>query len=89
MGEHPDRLPPSLRQPRRLGSGTQARWWHGLNYTLRVLLIAVGLALALGFLPVPPHAQSTLQTFGVLLALFGLYRLVSYHSALRRHDAEE
>lgn len=65
------------------------KWWHIANYASRALLIAVGLFLSLAPLPVPEDSTLFLRVFGIVMALFGLYRLVWYHWRLQQWKQDE
>lgn len=59
-----------------------------INILARVCVIAVGLLMLVGELSLFP-AESTLnETFGLIVMLFGVYRLVQYLT-LRRNDGED
>jgi len=68
---------------------TARKWWHAVNYAARALLILVGLLLALGSFPVAGSSQTFLRTFGVVMALFGLYRVLWYRWRLRQWQRDE
>jgi hypothetical protein len=53
------------------------------------MVLVAGLVLALGLVPLPPHSEVLVRTFGIVMALFGLYRLVWYHSQLRQQQRNE
>lgn len=65
------------------------QWWHIVNYAARLVLIIAGLALAFGWIPVPETSAAFVSTFGLVMALFGVYRLVSYHWRLRRWQPDD
>ncbi|MCS7177331.1 MAG: hypothetical protein NZ960_06950 [Candidatus Kapabacteria bacterium] len=64
------------------------QWWHAANYAARALLIVAGLFLAFGGVPVPPESEPFIQVFGVVMALFGVYRLASYRWRVRQWERE-
>jgi len=54
------------------------------NYTIRALVIVVGLFIALGVWSSEGFDSHIQQTFGVLMVVFGAYRTVLYH--VRRRE---
>ncbi len=64
-------------------------WWHAVNYAARLLVVAMGLVLILAPLPLTPDSEVFVRTFGVVMALFGLYRLVWYYWRTRQQRNAE
>jgi hypothetical protein len=64
-------------------------WWHVLNYVARAVVVIVGVFLAVGGVPVPPESEPFTRTFGVVMALFGVYRIAWYSWRSRRWQDEE
>lgn len=59
-----------------------------LNYTIKIAIIIIGILLLSGYF-IPENASVdayVFQVLGVVFILFGIYRLVSYRSALKRYN---
>ena len=63
-----------------------------LNYTVRILLIIVGLSLLTGLLK-PNYATEdqiyVMKIMGIIVTLFGIYRLVIYRTKYRNDKDNE
>lgn len=60
-----------------------------LNYTVRVLIIVFGIVI---FFNIPGWRQeneNVLRIFGVVMVLFGLYRLIAYHYAVKSQEESD
>ena len=60
-----------------------------LNYTVRVLIIVFGIVI---FFNIPGWRQdneNVLRIFGVVMVLFGLYRLIAYHYAVKSKEESD
>ncbi|MDQ1265774.1 MAG: hypothetical protein QG635_926 [Bacteroidota bacterium] len=56
-----------------------------INYTVRGATIIIGIILLTGlFMPDTPD-MVMYRTMGVVFILFGIYRLIVYHSQQKRH----
>lgn len=62
---------------------------YALNILARALVAVVGLSIALGMLAVGDFGSPLQETFGGVVFLFGLYRLVSYIYRSRQHEDDE
>ncbi len=65
---------------------TQAILMVAVNIGIRVLVVLVGIAL---LFRLPPFSDTTMQAplqelFGVIVILYGSYRLISYRTARRK-----
>ncbi len=59
-----------------------------INYIIRALVIAVGIVLVSGVLT-PPGGDNTMFTImGIVVILFGIYRILTYYSGLKRYNFE-
>ncbi len=57
-----------------------------INYIIRSLVLLVGIVLVSGALN-PPDSDNTMYTvLGIVVILFAIYRLISYHTALKRYN---
>ncbi|HBB25866.1 MAG TPA: hypothetical protein DCZ59_06320 [Bacteroidetes bacterium] len=65
--------------------------FHSLNILVRVAVIVVGLLMVAGLMSLFPEPTSLNETFGLIVVLFGAYRMVQYLSTRRRimNDPEE
>ena len=60
-----------------------------LNYTVRGLIVLLGVLLFFGVI-VPPQADTAMvRVFGVVFILFGLYRIATYYTAQKRSRREQ
>lgn len=59
-----------------------------LNYSIRILVIVIGLALLSGI--IKPESMMVedyvFRVMGIVIVLFGIYRLISYRNALKRYN---
>jgi len=60
-----------------------------LNYGIRLLIILIGIVMLSGIMTPKKTDPTFLIVMGIIFILFGLYRLVSYHFALRRYKFNE
>ena len=63
-----------------------------LNYSVRLLLIIVGFLLAFGILSSKNSSDDQVYVFrvmGVIVVLFGIYRIIMYHSNLKSLQENE
>lgn len=61
---------------------------HVANILARTAVVVVGVLILVGELPLFSQESPLNETFGIIVVLFGLYRLVQYLSN-RRHDVDE
>ena len=62
---------------------------HIINYIVRLLIITVGLLLIFGNIG-PKNADKTLITvMGVILILWGIYRLVTYRTRVKQFERDQ
>ena len=61
---------------------------HLLNILSRSAVIAVGVLMFAGFLSLFPADSPLNETFGIIVSLFGAYRMALYVSAHRHGDHE-
>ncbi len=59
-----------------------------VNYFFRLLIIAFGLFLLFGNVMPENKSFADFKIFGVIITLFGFYRLVMYHINLRKQKYE-
>jgi hypothetical protein len=55
-----------------------------LNYGIRIAMIIVGLLMAVGFFTAPGRDETLMRMLGIVLILFGVYRIAMYHNAQKR-----
>lgn len=60
-----------------------------LNIIVRALVALVGLSIALGYFTLTGMESPLQETFGVVVLLFGVYRVVNYISRSRQHEQDE
>ncbi len=62
-----------------------------LNIVVRSSVIVIGVMMFSGFLSAFPAGSPLNETFGIIVALFGIYRMVQYVSLRRRgeHDDDD
>lgn len=58
--------------------------FHTLNILVRTAVFVVGLLMVVGALSLFPEPSPLNETFGVIVVLFGSYRMVQYLSARKR-----
>lgn len=58
------------------------------NYVVRSLVIVVGIALVSGLLSPPNEDNTMFAIMGIVIILFGIYRVVSYYNGLKRYNFE-
>ncbi|MES2765682.1 MAG: hypothetical protein V4642_07440 [Bacteroidota bacterium] len=62
---------------------------HILNYGVRAAMIIVGLLMVLGVFSPPRQDASLMRMMGIVMILFGVYRMAMYYTKQqRRHDEE-
>ena len=61
---------------------------HTLNILSRSAVILVGVLMLAGVVSLFPEESPLNETFGIIVTLFGTYRLVPYLLAHRRDDRE-
>ncbi len=61
---------------------------HLLNILSRSAVIVVGILMFMGFLSLFPADSPLNETFGIIVSLFGAYRMAQYLSARKREDHE-
>jgi uncharacterized membrane protein HdeD (DUF308 family) len=57
---------------------------HIINYSVRILIILVGLFFISGYLKPPAGNTSMLYVIGTICILFGIIRIVSYYYGVKR-----
>lgn len=58
-----------------------------INYLSRIIVIIVGIVLVTGILnPRGSEDTSMMTVIGVVCILFGIYRIVTYHTQLKRYN---
>lgn len=56
-----------------------------INYGVRAIIILIGILLLSGIIDPPEQDTSFIRIMGVIFILFGLYRIIIYHSQLKRY----
>lgn len=59
---------------------------HIINYSIRLLIIIIGVLLVSGLLSNPTWDSSFLRIMGIIFILFGVYRIVIYYSQVKRYN---
>ena len=59
-----------------------------LNYALRIGIIVLGVMIAGGYVMQIPGDEAYSKGTGVLLIVFGVYRIILYFFGVRRRNAE-
>jgi hypothetical protein len=60
-----------------------------INYTIRAMVVIIGILLLSGVL-IPPNVDNTLyRVMGIIFTLFGIYRITTYYSQLKKMRREE
>ncbi len=57
-----------------------------INYSIRILIIIIGILLISGILSSPEWDDSFLRIMGVVFILFGIYRVIIYRSQVKRYN---
>ncbi|MBU3678452.1 MAG: hypothetical protein FGM32_02445 [Candidatus Kapabacteria bacterium] len=60
-----------------------------LNVVIRSAVIVLGAMMVMGVLSAFPAESPLNQTFGVIVVLFGIYRMVHYVSLRRREERDD
>ncbi len=60
-----------------------------LNYSLRSLILIVGIVFVLGLVEMKNMEPTSIRVFGAIMILFGAYRLSMYHMIMKRQAIEE
>jgi hypothetical protein len=60
---------------------------HVVNVLFRVLLVTTGIFLAFGLSPFDGAPSPLHEVFGTVVALYGIYRLVTYYTARQRSES--
>lgn len=60
-----------------------------LNLVVRSAVIIIGAMMSVGILSAFPDGSPLNQTFGVIVVLFGIYRMVQYLSLRRREEHDD
>ena len=60
-----------------------------LNYAIRGLTIVIGIILLSGGISSQYYDESVSRVLGVVLILFGIYRIVLYHFQQQRRDRDD
>ena len=60
-----------------------------INYSVRVIIIIVGILFLSGLIIPPDFDPTFITVVGIVFILFGLYRLITYHSHLQRYERQE
>lgn len=60
-----------------------------LNVVVRFAVIVVGALMLLGVLSAFPPGSPLNETFGIIVVLFGLYRMVQYVSLRQRREPDD
>ena len=61
-----------------------------LNYGVRIFIILVGLVLALGLIKARDSEQNFIfRIMGIIITLFGFYRIIMYRSNLRYFKSKD
>jgi uncharacterized membrane protein len=58
-----------------------------INYTIRGLVIIVGLVLVFGLIDIPEDLRSMAMPIGVVAIIFGVYRMVMFYSQNKRYKS--
>ncbi len=61
---------------------------HVLNVLIRIALIVAGIIIALGVWPAQNAPSPFREVFGVVVALFGVLRLLLYRAARSRNKSQ-
>lgn len=62
---------------------------HIINYLVRILIIVIGIILITGKFA-PKNADTTLMTvMGVILILWGIFRLVTYWTRVKQFNRQQ
>lgn len=60
-----------------------------INYTIRGLIVIVGLLILFGGIVLPQVDAKANTVFGIVFILFGLYRIAMYYTAQKRLEREQ
>jgi len=59
---------------------------HVINYSIRVLIIILGVIMVSGILSNPNWDPSFVRIMGIVFILFGVYRIIIYYSQVKRYN---
>lgn len=59
---------------------------HIINYSIRFLIIIIGILLVSGLLSNPTWDTTFLRIMGIIFILFGVYRIIIYYSQVKRYN---
>jgi arginine exporter protein ArgO len=59
---------------------------HIINYSIRFLIIIIGVLLVSGLLSNPTWDTTFLRIMGIIFILFGVYRIIIYYSQVKRYN---
>lgn len=57
-----------------------------LNYGVRLVMIIVGLLMVFGFFTAPRQDPALMRMMGIVLILFGVYRMAMYYTKQQRRN---
>lgn len=60
-----------------------------LNYAIRILIMAIGVVLILGVVPIPNTEPFVVQVMGAIFILWGVFRIVTYRARLKEMQEDE
>ena len=56
-----------------------------LNYGIRIIIIVLGILIFFDFFNIAHGDTKMIHAVGVIMILFGVYRIISYYSASKRY----
>ncbi|HYF04435.1 MAG TPA: hypothetical protein VEC36_13710 [Patescibacteria group bacterium] len=59
-----------------------------LNYGIRILMILMGFLMVFGVFTQPRQDPSLMRMMGIVLILFGIYRIAIYHTRQQRRHRD-
>ena len=60
-----------------------------VNYIFRALIIVFGIVIFFNIPGWRRQNENVLRIFGLVMVLFGIYRIIAYHYALKSHEDDE
>ena len=61
---------------------------HVINYLVRILIMVIGIVFATGIFTPKSQDSSMMRVMGVVLILWGFYRLLTYRARVRQLERE-
>ena len=62
---------------------------HIINYVIRILIIVIGAVFASGIFTPKSQDSGMMRIMGIVLILWGLYRILTYRTRVKQLDREQ